>query len=116
MKKIAIIGSRNITSVAIGDVIRQFFGMDFNDIEIISGGAKGVDTLAENFAKSNGIKVDVFKPNYSLHGRGATFVRNRAMVDACDYVLAIWDGKSHGTQYTINYAKNKGKVVHISYC
>lgn len=39
--------------------------------------------------------------------------RNKLIVDECDCVLAFWDGQSHGTKFTIDYAKEKGKPIKI---
>lgn len=38
-------------------------------------------------------------------------VRNRAMVDIADEVIAYWDGGSSGTGYTVNYAIEQNKPV-----
>ena len=80
---------------------------------IITGGAKGVDSLAEDFARSHGIELVVFKPDYKAHLRGAPIRRNERIAKECDALLAFWDGKSRGTRYTINYAMKLGKRVHV---
>lgn len=105
--KIAIIGSRGITDIDIAQYINE------KPECVISGGAKGVDTLAAQYARNNGIKLLELRPNYAMHGRAATFIRNRQIVENADKVLAFWDGQSKGTQYTINHAKKLGKQVQI---
>lgn len=105
--KIAIVGSRGITNVNIAQYING------KPECVISGGAKGVDTLAAQYAQANGIKLLELRPDYASHGRAATFIRNRQIVENADMVLAFWDGKSKGTQYTINHAKKLGKQVQI---
>ena len=35
--------------------------------------------------------------------------RDRAMVDLCDVLMAVYDGKAGGTKYTVEYAKKKGR-------
>ncbi len=41
--------------------------------------------------------------------------RNRALVDICDVLIAVFDGKSGGTKYTVDYAKKKNRsVIEIS--
>lgn len=42
-------------------------------------------------------------------------VRNEAMVDACDLVLALWDGTSGGTANCVHYAKKAGKPIENCY-
>ena len=105
--KLAIVGSRNVGSIDISAYISEM------PAEIISGGAKGVDTLAAEFAKSRGIKLTEFLADYKKHGRGAPIRRNALIVEACDKVLAFWDGVSKGTLSSINLAKKLGKQLQI---
>lgn len=77
--------------------------------EIISGGADGIDTLAEKYADEHKLSKHILRPEYSKYGKAAPILRNHVMVDLADAVLVIWDGKSRGTRSTVNYAKEKGK-------
>jgi uncharacterized phage-like protein YoqJ len=107
MNKLAIIGSRGITDINLSHYITE-------DVEyIISGGAKGVDTIAEKWAGENGIKVIIFLPEYDKYGRGAPIKRNNQIIMEADKVLAFWDGKSKGTEYVIKTAKKMGKNVEV---
>ncbi len=99
--KVAIIGSRGITEYDIGKRIPP------DTTLIISGGANGVDKLAERYADAHGIEKKIFYPNYELYGKSAPLIRNKLIVDSADLVIAIWDGYSRGTEYTINYAKRR---------
>lgn len=38
--------------------------------------------------------------------------RNRALVDICDILVAVFDGKSGGTKYTVDYARKKGREIY----
>ena len=100
--KVAIIGSRNL-DVDIEKYIPE------NTTTIISGGAKGIDSLAETYAEKHNIPTIIFEPDYSKYGRKAPIVRNQLIAKEADIVVAIWDGKSKGTAYTINYAQKIGK-------
>lgn len=80
---------------------------------IISGGASGIDTLAEEYADSHLIPKKIVKPQYNIYGRGAPIKRNEEMVDMADKILVIWDGISRGTDYTIKYAQKKNKNIEI---
>ena len=103
--KLLIAGSRSIVDFDIAPHIPE-------DVDlIISGGAKGIDTLAEQYADARGIEKLIIRPQYELFGRAAPIRRNEQMVDASDTVLAIWDGKSKGTAYTLKYARKKGKTI-----
>lgn len=104
--KIAIIGSRETGNINFEQKLERMFLISGHDT-IISGGARGIDTLAAQFARKHGIKLLEFRPDYTTYGRGATFVRNRLIVDVADVVVAFWNGTSRGTKYTIEYAKKK---------
>lgn len=108
--KIAIVGSRNLT---INNL--EMFVPD-GVCEIVSGGAKGIDTCAENYAKSHGIKFTVFLPEYQKFGKKfAPIKRNIDIIEYCDSVIAFWDGASKGTKFVIDHCKrtNKNIIVHI---
>ena len=107
--KIAIIGSRNITINDIGKYVSQ------ND-EIVSGGAKGVDTCAAEYARANNIKLTEFLPKYEKYGRAAPIVRNKEIVDYADKVIVFWNGHSKGTLSVIKYAEKVGKPCEIFIC
>lgn len=104
--KIAIIGSRNLT-VDLSEYIPE------GTTSIISGGAKGIDTCAANYAKENRLELIEFLPDYKKYGKGAPLKRNDLIIDAADIVLAFWDGKSKGTKYGIDRCKKSGKEVRI---
>ncbi|MBO5653473.1 MAG: hypothetical protein J6S44_04600 [Clostridia bacterium] len=78
---------------------------------IISGGANGIDTLAEEYADRNRISKMILRPDYARYGKGAPLKRNEEMVRLADVVLVIWDGVSRGTKYTVDYAEKQGKKV-----
>ena len=102
-----IVGSRSITEFDISPYISS-------DVDtVISGGAKGIDTLAEWYADSNNLSKYIIRPRYDLYGRAAPLVRNEQMVDMADAVLVIWDGHSKGALYTIRYSKKKNKLITI---
>ena len=75
------------------------------EVVIISGGARGADTLAERYAKEANYKLEVFKADWTKHGKQAGFIRNGYIITAADAVVAFWDGTSRGTLDTINKAK-----------
>ena len=109
--KTAVVGSRTITDyTTVKNILKQYV-----ITQIVSGGANGVDKLAEYYSFDVGIEntPQIFYPDWKKFGRRAGFVRNTEIVDYADVVIAIWDGKSKGTQHSIDYAKKKGKVVHV---
>ena len=103
--KLLIVGSRSITSFDLSPYVPS-------DVDtIISGGAGGIDSLAEEYADLHRMSKYIMRPRYDLYGRGAPLKRNSEMVDIADAVLVVWDGKSKGAQYTLNYAKKKNKPL-----
>ena len=84
--------------------------------EIVSGGAKGVDACAAEYAERNGLKLTVFLPKYERYGRAAPILRNREIVDYADKIIAFWDGHSKGTLSVIQYAEKIGKECRIILC
>ena len=105
--KLLVVGSRNIKDFDLTPYINS------NADTIISGGANGIDTLAEQYADSHRLSKYILRPRYDLYGRSAPLKRNDHMVDIADAVLIIWDGKSKGTEHTLKYANKSGKPVTI---
>ena len=103
--KLLIAGSRSIKNFDLSPYIPEETSL------IISGGASGVDALAEQYADSKKMPKVIIKPQYNLYGRAAPLKRNNEMVDMADVVLVIWDGISRGTKYTIDYARKMNKDV-----
>tara|TARA_B110000908_G_scaffold65731_1_gene79624 strand:- start:180 stop:542 length:363 start_codon:yes stop_codon:yes gene_type:complete len=69
------------------------------DIEVISGTAKGADTMGERYAEQRGFKLVRMPAQWSTHGRSAGYKRNVAMANIADAVVLFWDGKSTGTKH-----------------
>ena len=103
--KLLIVGSRSITNFDLEAYITP------ETEHIISGGANGVDTLAEEYADKHRISKLIMRPAYAHYGKGAPLKRNEEMVKLADAVLVIWDGKSRGTKYTADFARKEGKKV-----
>lgn len=73
--------------------------------EIVSGGARGVDFSAKEYAISHGLKLTEFLPEYDKFGRGAPLKHNIEIIEYADLVLAFWDGQSHGSKFVIDNCK-----------
>ena len=103
--KLAIIGSRNLVVENLGEYL------PIGVTEIVSGGAKGVDTCAKKYAEEHGLKITEFLPEYDKYARAAPLRRNMQIIDYADEVLAFWDGHSKGTKFVIDNCKKKNKKV-----
>lgn len=101
--KIVIAGSRTITdmNILLKGIQLSKYNITSED-EIISGGAKGVDTLGQIYAKRHNIKVKLFKPNWDKYGKSAGIIRNYEMAKYCDKAIVIHNG-SNGS---LNMIKN----------
>lgn len=108
--KLAIVGSRGFSDF---ESLKNVIDAE-KDVElIVSGGAKGADSLAERYASERGIPVKIFLPDWDTHGKQAGFIRNQDIVRACDKLIAFWDGDSRGTSHSIHLARSLGKPVKV---
>lgn len=105
--KLAIIGSRTLWIESPEDYLHEGI------TEIVSGGARGIDSAAADYARRNGIRLTEFLPEYERYGRAAPLKRNHAIAEYADEALAFWDGRSRGTAYTIELFRKLGKKVTI---
>ena len=105
--KVAVIGSRGLTVTDLGKYLPE------DTTEIVSGGAKGIDTCAREFALAHNIKLTEFLPDYKSFGKRAPLKRNLQIIGYSDIVLAFWDGKSRGTKYVIDNCNNTGVEVKV---
>lgn len=80
---------------------------------ILSGGVRGVDQLAEKWARELDYPLSIHKPDWKRYGLGAGLIRNRIMVVNTDALLAIWDGHNRGTCHVIKCAHSKSIKVGI---
>jgi predicted Rossmann fold nucleotide-binding protein DprA/Smf involved in DNA uptake len=83
-----IAGSRNIENYAM--LAAAVKALPWNPTLVISGGAAGVDTMGERWAKENGIGVEVFQADWESLGKRAGFVRNEDMAKRAEALLALW--------------------------
>jgi len=110
--KVAVVGSRNFVNYELlSDKLKFLTGTD----TIVSGGAKGADSLAARYAAENDVNLKMFPAEWEKYGRSAGYKRNVQIVDESDSVIAFWDGKSKGTEHSINIAKKQRKHVLIHF-
>lgn len=105
--KTAIIGSRTLTITNLEEYIPK------NTVELIYGGAKGVDSCVKEFSKTHNIKFTEFLPDYSKYRRYAPLKRNLDIIHYANYVIAFWDGKSKGTKFVIENCKKLNKPIKV---
>ena len=109
--KVIIAGSRTINSYTVVEAAIEASGFDIT--EVVSGCARGVDALGEEFAYKNHIPVKLFPADWDGLGKVAGFIRNTNMAKYADALLAVYDGSSKGTAHMIAVAKRNGLKVFV---
>jgi hypothetical protein len=121
-KCLAIVGSRDYQNyVQLSKEVDEFIKLIENKYNtkiktIASGGAKGCDQLAEQYAKERKLECLVFHAKWSKYGRSAGPRRNSRIVNNSDYMMAFPSSKSIGTYDSINKARKKKieiKIIHV---
>lgn len=111
--KTIIAGSRTIKDMQSLILAIEASGFASLITEVVSGGARGIDLLGEQWAIDNEIPVKRFIPEWERFGKPAGIFRNLQMANYAEALIAIWDGKSKGTLHMINSAKEKGLKVYV---
>ena len=83
------------------------------NIIIVSGHARGADTLGEKYAQDEGFALEIYPAQWKKLGKQAGYRRNEQMAEVADALIAFWDGQSHGTKSMISLAKRKGLQVAV---
>lgn len=109
--RVAIVGSRRFSEPSrVSDYVNSLPP----GASIITGSASGVDAAATKAARANGIPVQVIPASFEeVADASRSAARNQRLVDACDVLVAFWDGTSRGTRATVERALDSGKEVHV---
>lgn len=116
MFRVIVAGSRNIRSkeaifqkldILLSNKAKQ------EEIQIVSGGARGVDQIGEEYAAERGFLCKMFPADWENLGKRAGYVRNCQMAENADALVAFWDGKSPGTKHMISTAKSHNLKVRV---
>lgn len=117
---LAIVGSRHFSDYSVlTSKITEWLAewdIDFKDIdEIVSGGASGVDKLAERFAAEHDKQIKIFYPDWNTWGPAAGPIRNTQIINYCTHLVAFPSKTGKGTQDSIGKALAAKKItkVHI---
>lgn len=110
---VAIIGSRDFNDY---QLLKQYVDNSGLKITAIySGGARGADSLARQYAKEKNYKLVEFIPDWDGLGKKAGFIRNWKTIENADWVFAFWDKKSKGTKHSIDISRKLKKPLEIIY-
>lgn len=116
MMYVAVVGSRGFADAAvIRSAIRRWMVLAPEGVAIVSGGARGADSLGEAIARELSLPTIVHLPEWDRFGRSAGFRRNEHIVRDADVVLAFYapGPRSAGTSHTVRLALDAGKPVHV---
>lgn len=114
MFKLIVAGSRDFNDYAFLKQKLEYLLQNVNDeIEIVSGKAKGADSLGEQFAKEKGYKIKEFPADWNKHGKAAGPIRNGEMGRYGDACVVFWKNRSRGSQNMIDVAKLNNLNVRV---
>ena len=106
MSRIVVFGSRDFNNYKLLETKLNYYLQGIKDeIIIVSGTARGADTLGELYAKNHGYQVEKYPAHWEEYGKKAGMIRNRLMAGHSDYAVGFWDGKSRGTKGMIDICK-----------
>lgn len=113
--KLAVVGGRDFDNYDLVQDAVLTLGITYGvcDFIIISGGARGADALAKKLAQCWNYPYIEFPADWEKWGKRAGYIRNHDIVEACDKLIAFWDGKSKGTKHSIDLAEKAGKLYQI---
>lgn len=99
MFKLVVAGSRSFQNFKEADkilmsVLRNRFS---EGVTIVSGGARGADTIGEMFALKHKLEIERYIPDWDKYGKAAGFRRNKQMAENSNATILFWDGESKGT-------------------
>lgn len=110
---IAIVGSRDyMHREKIREVV-HWIASRAPEAIIVSGGARGVDSLAEAAAYECHLRCVVYPADWERYGKKAGFIRNKDIIAAADRVIGFWDGVSKGTAHSLRLARSTGKPLSV---
>jgi hypothetical protein len=115
--RVIVAGSRDITDSNFVfkklDHLLSIYKRKENSIEIVSGKARGVDTLGEEWAISRNQKISSYPADWDKYGKSAGYIRNEEMAKYATHLIAFWDGRSKGTKHMIDLAKKHGLQIRV---
>ena len=109
MFKVIIAGGRDFNDYELLKKKCDYYlsNLDTDEIIIVSGAARGADSLGEKYANEKNYKIDSHPADWNKYGKSAGYRRNKEMVDIASAAICFWDGKSKGTKHTIDLCKEK---------
>ena len=117
INKVLVCGSRSITDTPwvysqIAKYTQELIRSNptnFNNPVLIEGEARGVDSIAKDYALEHNWSIESYPAEWDKYGKSAGYIRNDIMVKEADFVLVLWDGQSRGTKHDIDLCRRYNK-------
>ena len=115
--KLLVAGGRDFNDYSVlTKALWDFANATDDEVSIISGMARGADSLAVKWAKENSVELYEYPANWDAYGKSAGYKRNVEMSKAADGAIIFWNGLSAGTKHMINIMEQLHKpVILINY-
>ena len=115
MLKIIVAGSRDFSDYGLLRQKLDFYCQNHppNEIQIVSGAARGADRLGEKYAQDSHLSLKKFPANWDKYGRSAGYRRNEQMAEYATHAVVFWDGESKGSQHMIWIAQEQNLKLRV---
>jgi len=113
MAKVIVAGTRTFNDYDFLKVTLDNLLAGLQNIEIVSGGARGADSLGELYAMEKGYKITRFPADWNRYGKSAGYIRNEEMAKYADKCVVFWDGESRGSLHMINLAQKYNLDLYV---
>lgn len=107
--RVIIAGPRDLYDYPLVEEIIKESG--FSILEVVSGGATGVDSMGEIYAMKNDIPIKRFEADWDKYGKSAGPIRNQLMAEYAEALIAV-DKQTPGTTDMIRKARKQGLKVY----
>jgi hypothetical protein len=114
MIKVIIAGTRTFTDYTyLKSKLDFLLAKKHPDIDVVSGCARGADTLGERYAREKGYSVKKFPANWDTYGKKAGYLRNKDMAEYASHAVIFWDGSSRGTKSMIELCQAYSLIYRV---
>ena len=108
--KTALLASRQLTGSTHYDSVKTALAQ-LGTTTLLHGAEGAAKLHAEYWAKETGNDQIGYPPNWKEHGKAAGPIRGKTLIADADNVIALWDGRSKGTENELKEARRQGKRV-----
>ena len=115
--KLIIAGGRDFNDYQLLQLETQRFlveqGFNPSQLIIVSGNAKGADSLGEEFAEKYNFPIATYPADWNKNGKAAGPIRNEEMANFATHAIIFWDSISRGSKNMIETARKYNLIYKI---